>query len=49
VKKPVSVGFLNFSYGKLYLDKTVFLVLVNIQQTSAELLSPSFIMLISTE
>jgi hypothetical protein len=29
MKKPVSVGFLNFSYGKLYLDKTVLSVLVN--------------------
>jgi hypothetical protein len=28
-KKPVSVGFPKFSYGKLYLDKTVLSILVN--------------------
>jgi hypothetical protein len=28
-KKPVSVGFPNFSYGKPYLDKTVLSILVN--------------------
>ena len=28
-KKPVSVGFPNFSYGKLYLAKTVLSILVN--------------------
>jgi hypothetical protein len=47
MKKPVSVGFPNFSYGKPDLDKTVFSVLVNILHTSPELLAPSFIMLIS--
>jgi hypothetical protein len=29
MKKLVSVGFLNFSYGILYLDKTVLSVLIN--------------------
>jgi hypothetical protein len=28
-KKPVSMGFPNFSYGKPYLDKTVLSILVN--------------------
>jgi hypothetical protein len=28
-KKPVSVGFPNFSYGKSYLDKTFLSILVN--------------------
>jgi hypothetical protein len=45
MKKPVLVGFSNFSYGKPYLDKTVLSVLVNILQTSPELLALSFVML----
>jgi hypothetical protein len=49
MKKPVSVGFPNFSFAKPYLDKTVLSVLVNILQTSPELLALSFIMLITTE
>jgi hypothetical protein len=32
-KKPVSVGFPNFSYSKPYLDKTVLSILVNNRKT----------------
>ena len=48
-KKPVSVGFPNFSYGKLYLAKTVLSYLSKQLTEKPGAVGSDFIMLISTE